>query len=106
MLDIDHSDDPAAPNRPGIPRDPTGGNPPSGPFDAASLIAKLAKNLVIISRSSSSTVARLLERQDVQAYDLSQPLVVPLRRAASQGGGSSDVNVSANPVEEIVRDGR
>ena len=106
MLDIDHSDDPAAPNYPGIPRDPTGGNPPSGPFDAASLIAKLAKNLVIVSRSSSSTVAHLLERQDVQAYDLSQPLVVPLRRAASQGGGSSDVNVSANPVEEIVRDGR
>jgi hypothetical protein len=86
--------------------EPVGVKNPAVPFDPASLIAKLSKNLVVIGRSSSSPIVALLERNDVRAYDLSQPLSVPLRRAASQGGGSSDVNVPSDPVEDIVRNGR
>jgi hypothetical protein len=79
---------------------------PAAPFDPAALIAKLPKNLVIIGRISSPTIAGLLKREDVQAYDLSQPLIVPMRKAASPGGVSSEVNVSSDPVEDIVRNGR
>jgi hypothetical protein len=81
--------------------EPPGANNPTVPFDPSSLFPKLPKNLVIIGRSSSPTIVRLLERKDVQAYDLSLPLSVPLKRAASQGGGSSDV--PTDPIEEIVR---
>jgi hypothetical protein len=104
LLDIDHPDDRATPNHSEVPPHPSGDT--TGPFDPASLIAKLPKNLVVIGRSTSPVMARLLKRAEVQHYDLSQPLVAPLRRAASQGGGSSDVNVTLDPVEDIVRDGR
>ena len=87
--------------------EPPGANNPTVPFDPTSLFPKLPKNLVIIGRSSFPTIAELLKRAEVQAYDLSQPLEVPKGRAATAGGGSSDVNVpSHDPVEDIVRDGR
>jgi hypothetical protein len=114
-LEIDEptgANEPPAPNElvgaknPVVPFGPARGNSAAAPFDPASLIAKLSKNLVVIGRSSSPTIVALLERNDVQAYDLSQPLSVTLRRVASQGGGSSDVNVPSDPVEDIVRNGR
>jgi hypothetical protein len=106
LLDIDAPAGLPGADDPEAPIDPTGGNTPDGPFDPARLLARLSKNLVLIGRSSSPTMARLLKREDVQAYDLSQPLTAPLRRAASPGGGSSEVNVSPDPVDEIVRIGR
>ncbi len=89
-----------------LPEEPVGSKDAVASFHPTSLIAALPKNLVIIGRSSSPTIVSLLARNDVQAYDLSQPLTVPLRRAASPGGGSSDVTASTDPIEEIVRIGR
>jgi hypothetical protein len=91
---------------PHLPEEPVESKDAVAPFHPASLIAALPKNLVIIGRSSSLTIVSLLARNDVQAYDLSQSLSVPLRRAASPGGRSSDVPVSTDPIEEIVRIGR
>jgi hypothetical protein len=105
LLDLD-IDEQAGPNEPHSLDEPAESKDPVPSFHPASLIATLPKNLVIIGRSSSPTIVSLLARNDVQAYDLSQPLSVPLRRAASSGGGASDATVSTDPIEEIVRIGR
>jgi hypothetical protein len=86
--------------------EPAGADHPDAPLDPTSLIINFPVNLLVIGRSSCSTIAGLLERKEVQAYDLYELLNVPMRRAASPGGGSSEVNVSYDPVEDIVRDGR
>jgi hypothetical protein len=86
--------------------EPAGANNPAAPLDPTSLITKLPMNMVVIGRSSSATIVRLLDRtKEVQAYDLYQLLNTPMRKAATSGGGSSDVNVQYDPVEDIVRDG-
>ena len=86
--------------------EPAGFDHPAAQFDSATLIANLPKNLVVIGRMASPIIERLLKREDVQAYDLSQPLNVPLRRAATSGGGSSGVGAASDPVDDIVRKGR
>ncbi len=105
LLDLD-TDEQAGTNEPHSPDERAEEKELVTSFHPASLIATLPKNLVIIGRSSSPTIVSLLARNDVQAYDLSQPLSVPLRRAASSGGGSSDATASTDPIEEIVRIGR
>jgi hypothetical protein len=96
LLDLDVGDEEPA----------RAGDHPAVQFDSASLIAELPKNLVLIGRMSSPIIERLLKREGVQAYDLSQPLNVPLRRAAFSGGGSSGVGAASDPVDDIVRKDR
>jgi len=89
-----------------LPLNPAGGNNAAAAFNPASLLAALPRNLVIVGRMSSPIIERLLKREDVQSYNLSQPLNVPLRRAATSGGGSSEVGAASDPVDDIVRKDR
>ena len=81
--------------------------PPQKPgveFDPAVLLADLSRNLVVLGAQSSSVIAGLKERRDVQACDLYEPLNAPLRMAKAADGGS--VNSSVDPLDSILRDPR
>jgi hypothetical protein len=74
--------------------------------DPNSLIAKLSMNLLVIGSKSSSTIARLIKRREVQAWDMQDLLNVAQHSARTADGTFFVASSTGDPVDEIIRDGR
>ncbi len=74
--------------------------------DTSNLTAMLRLNMVVIGRDSSPTIESLVNREDVQAYDLYEMLKVPMTKAAPRSGSAVGVRAATDPVQKIVQDGR
>ncbi|HXM23833.1 MAG TPA: hypothetical protein VN948_21420 [Terriglobales bacterium] len=73
-------------------------------LDPTSLLAKLPTNLLIIGPPSSRIIADLIERKEVQAWDIHQVLKVPVPIAKAVGE-SIVTNSTGDQVDGIIRDG-
>jgi hypothetical protein len=74
--------------------------------DPTSLIAKLPMNLLVIGSGSSSTIAGLINRRDVQAWDIQDMIGVAQRSAQTADGTSFVSSSTGDRVDEIIRDRR
>ncbi len=74
--------------------------------DPSSLIAKLSMNLLVIGPGSSPTIAGLIKRQEVQAWDIQDVLNVAQHSAKTADGISFVSSATGDQVDEILRDGR
>jgi hypothetical protein len=74
--------------------------------DHSSLIAKLSMNLLVIGSESSSTITGLINRRDVQAWDMQDVLNVALHSAKTADGTFFVASSTGDQVDEIIRDGR
>jgi hypothetical protein len=74
--------------------------------DPSSLIAKLSMNLLVIGSESSPTIADLIERRDVQAWDIEDMLNAAQHSAKTADGTSFVASSTGDQVDEIIRDGR
>jgi len=74
--------------------------------DPSSLIAKLSMNLLVIGPKSSATIVGLIEREEVQAWDMQDVLNVAQHSAKTADGISFVLSSTGDQVDEIIRDGR
>jgi hypothetical protein len=74
--------------------------------DPNSLIAKLSMNLLVIGSDASPTVADLINRRGVQAWDLEDVLNAAQHSAKTADGTSFVSSSTGDQVDEIIRDGR
>lgn len=74
--------------------------------DPSSLIATLSMNLLVIGSESSSTIAGLKNRREVQAWDLQDVLNVAQHSAKTADGAFFVSSSTGDQVDEIIRDGR
>ena len=74
--------------------------------DPGDLIATLSMNLLVIGSESSSTIAGLINRRDVQAWDMQDVLNVAQHCAKTADGTFFVASSTGDQVDEIIRDGR
>lgn len=79
---------------------------PEPSTNEAGLLSKLSMNLMVIGPASSSTIASLLKRRDVQAWDMQDALNMAQQSAKTSDGSSFVLSSTGDQVDEIIRDGR